>query len=126
MKAWIDPTTPDGEAKIAKGCLALRNRNGGYLVIGVDDKSLKVQPCPPGFDAMTVFHGDRIQDLISRYASEPFPIEVVFVPSPAGPCPVIVVPSGIRAPVAIKQSLAGGRALCPRGDATTVCRLRRL
>ena len=34
LKEWFDPTTPQGKAKIAKGCMALRNNNGGHLVIG--------------------------------------------------------------------------------------------
>ena len=43
LKQWIDPTTPEGIAKIAKGCLALRNNNGGRLVIGFKDDG---QPDP--------------------------------------------------------------------------------
>jgi len=34
IKRWINPDEPEGEAKIAKAALALRNRNGGYLIIG--------------------------------------------------------------------------------------------
>ncbi len=105
LKNWIDPTTPEGEAKIAKGCLALRNRNGGYLVIGVDDNTLTALPCPSGMDAGALFGSETMQDLVSRYASEPFPIEVVFVPSPKAIHPVLVVPSGVRSPVAIKKAL---------------------
>jgi hypothetical protein len=33
VKRWIDPTQPAGIAKIAKGAMALRNRNGGYLAL---------------------------------------------------------------------------------------------
>jgi predicted HTH transcriptional regulator len=41
VKTWIDPDVPDGMAKIIRAALALRNRNGGYLLIGFDDKSLQ-------------------------------------------------------------------------------------
>jgi hypothetical protein len=37
IKTWISPTDPAGQAKIIKGAIALRNRGGGYLVIGFDD-----------------------------------------------------------------------------------------
>ena len=106
LKRWIDPSTPEGMAKIVKGCLALRNRNGGYLVIGVDDKTLAPLPCPAALDA-ALFASEAMQDLVSRYASEPFPVEVALVASPAAVHPVIAVPNGVRAPVAVKRRLAG-------------------
>ena len=109
LKSWIDPGQPEGAAKIVKGCVALRNRNGGFLVIGVDDKSLAPQPCPTGRDPAADFHVDRLQDLVSRHASEAFAIEVVLVPSPVGLHPVIGVPAGVRTPVAVKKSLAGAK-----------------
>ena len=34
IKAWLDPAQVADAAKIIKACLALRNRNGGHLVIG--------------------------------------------------------------------------------------------
>ena len=34
VKTWIDPDKLEGQSKILKTALALRNRNGGYLVIG--------------------------------------------------------------------------------------------
>ena len=40
IKNWISPGEPEGEAKIVRAALGLRNRNGGYLIIGFDDKSL--------------------------------------------------------------------------------------
>ena len=40
LKEWIDPTTSEGKAKIAKGCIALRNNNGGHLIIGFTDNGI--------------------------------------------------------------------------------------
>ena len=37
IKRWIDPNQPEGIAKIARAALGLRNKNGGFLVIGFDD-----------------------------------------------------------------------------------------
>jgi predicted HTH transcriptional regulator len=39
IKAWISPDDPSGVAKIVRAALALRNRNGGYLVVGFNDKT---------------------------------------------------------------------------------------
>jgi hypothetical protein len=44
VKNWIDPAQPTGAAKIVKGALALRNRNGGYMVVGFDDATLQPDP----------------------------------------------------------------------------------
>ena len=41
IKRWINPGEPEGKAKIAKAALAIRNRNGGFLIIGFDDKTLR-------------------------------------------------------------------------------------
>jgi hypothetical protein len=41
LKRWIDPTEPQGIAKIVKATFALHNCNGGFLVIGFDDKTLQ-------------------------------------------------------------------------------------
>jgi hypothetical protein len=44
VKQWIDPTSNHGVAKIAKGLLALRNQDGGFFVVGFDDKTLQPDP----------------------------------------------------------------------------------
>jgi hypothetical protein len=38
LKAWLDPNQPADAALIVQACLALRNRNGGHLLIGFRDK----------------------------------------------------------------------------------------
>src|SRR5438094_6801105 len=40
VKRWISIDEPNGISTIVRGALALRNRNGGYFVIGFDDKTL--------------------------------------------------------------------------------------
>src|SRR5438093_8594956 len=40
VKRWISIDEPNGISTIIRGALALRNRNGGYFVIGFDDKIL--------------------------------------------------------------------------------------
>ena len=43
IKSWIDPTKPEGVAKIVRACLAMRNQNGGFLVIGLNNDTLQVE-----------------------------------------------------------------------------------
>ena len=51
------------------------------------------------------FHIDRIQGLITRFASESFEIAVHFIERDGSLSPVIEIPEGIRTPVASKSSL---------------------
>src|ERR1700722_13853864 len=72
IKRWIDPTTTLGIEKIVKGALALRNRNGGYLVVGFEDKTLLPDVPNELANSKVLFHPDAIQAMISRFASDTF------------------------------------------------------
>ena len=37
LKTWLDPRADADKAKLVKAIFAIRNRNGGYLIIGFDD-----------------------------------------------------------------------------------------
>ena len=112
LKQWIDPTKPEGIAKIAKACIALRNNNGGRLAIGFKDDG-RPDLIENPIDVRAKFHGDVIQSIVSRYSSEQFSVEVVFVGLSGRSYPVIIVPSGVRTPVAAKATLTscGGKPL---------------
>jgi hypothetical protein len=38
LKSWIDPRTPHGAAKLLTAIFALRNYNGGRVIIGFNDR----------------------------------------------------------------------------------------
>lgn len=40
LKTWLDPRTDDGIAKLVKAMFAIRNRNGGFLLIGFDNGTM--------------------------------------------------------------------------------------
>jgi hypothetical protein len=105
VKSWIDPSAPEGAAKIVRAALALRNRNGGYLVVGFKDKTLEpdIGNEPP--DVRAAFHLDKIQGLVSRHASELFEIGVGFGVRDGREYPVIKIPDGVLWPVAAKRDL---------------------
>lgn len=108
VKNWIDPGTVDGKVKIVRTLLALRNNDGGQMVIGFDDGTmLPSEGAPTEEWTRQAFSIDCIQALVSKYASEPYEIGVEFVQRESRCHPVIFVPAGVRTPVASRSSLAG-------------------
>ncbi len=105
IKRWISTDEPNGIAKLVRAILALRNRNGGYIVVGFDNKTLKPDIENEPANVREAFHFDKIQGLISRYASELFEVGVAFASREEREYPVIVVPEGVRSPVAAKAAL---------------------
>jgi hypothetical protein len=120
IKRWIDPTTTLGIEKIVKGALALRNRNGGYLVIGFEDKTLlpDIQNELP--TAKELFHPDAIQAVISRFASDTFEVGVAWGSRDGKDYPVIVIPPGVKIPVVAKRDLMDGSRFAVKEGAVYV------
>ncbi len=105
LKRWIDPSSPEGIAKIAKGVIALRNRNGGYFVVGIDDTTLLPDTENAPLDVRASFHVDIIQGIVSKYASIAFEVQVGFALRDGQEFPVIGVPTGTTVPIACKKEL---------------------
>src|SRR3972149_6345233 len=104
IKNWINPDEPINAIKIIKSALAIRNHGGGYIVIGFDNNTLEPDSNPPS-EVRTLFHIDKIQALISKFASEPFEVLVEFPERDAQIYPVIIIPSGVKTPVATRSEL---------------------
>jgi hypothetical protein len=107
IKRWINPDEPDGVAKLIKAALAIRNRNGGFLLIGFDNNTLMPDGNRPK-DVNLIFHVDKIQGIISKFASDVFEIAVGFGERNGHVYPVIVIPEGVTAPVAARCDLKDG------------------
>ncbi|UST68617.1 AlbA family DNA-binding domain-containing protein [Pseudomonas moraviensis] len=105
IKTWIDPKADDSIAKIAKAVIALYNRNGGYLIIGFDNKTLLPDQSGAPRDVKAAFHVDTIQGIVSRYSSTSIEIQVGFVEREGSLYPVIAVPQGVTVPAAAKRDL---------------------
>lgn len=117
IKTWIDPDSTEGQAKLVRAMLALRNANGGFLLIGFDDKTLApdFERIPP--DVRSTFHPDKIYALVARFASEQFDVAIEFVERDAEWYPVILIPAGVRTPVVAKSDLIlEGKKLVAEGD----------
>ncbi|MDQ7797865.1 MAG: ATP-binding protein [Candidatus Edwardsbacteria bacterium] len=105
LKRWIDPDQPDGICKMVRAALALRNNNGGYLVIGFDNETLLPDQNNIPADVRSIFNKDKIQGLISKYSSELFEIDIEYPEREKQLYPVIIIPSGVKQPVACKSDL---------------------
>lgn len=104
LKEWIDISTAPGKAKVAKACLALRNNDGGRLVIGFDDQGEQCTT-PNGVNIRDAYSADLIQEIVGKYASSPFAVEVTYIEVNGTKHPIVVVPSGIKSPVICKSDL---------------------
>jgi hypothetical protein len=104
LKQWLDPTTDEGKSKIAKGCIALRNYNGGQMIIGFTDQG-QPDPAPPPANLETLFQNDAIQAIISKYSAQVFGVEVEFGVRGGQKYPIITVGPGVTSPVAAKADL---------------------
>ena len=86
-------------------------------MLGFDDQTLQPVPCKLAEDVNAAYHVDRIQGLISSYAFDPFPVEVVFGDRNGQRHPIIAIPEGVQVPVVSKSALVGigGRKLISEG-----------
>jgi hypothetical protein len=118
IKTWLDPQDSEDAAKIVKAIFALRNRNGGFLVIGFNNETLEADEYTQQKVVSEVYHLDLIQGLVSRYANLPFEIEVAVRERERREHPVILVPEGLQVPVVVKRDLngEGGKSLLKEGD----------
>jgi len=105
LKRWIAPQSTEGTAKIAKACMALRNNNGGFLIIGIDNETGKPSSENIPADVQQTFHTDIIQAIVSKYASSTFEINVEFVERDGREYPIICVGRGVTCPIAAKAEL---------------------
>ena len=105
LKQWIDIDQPEGIAKIVRTALSIRNYGGGYIVIGFNNDTMEPDTTIVPADVSSAFHIDKIQALISRFSSEPFEVVVEFPERDGQKYPVIVIPPGVKTPVASKSDL---------------------
>lgn len=98
LKNWLDLEKLEHRAKIARGILALRNRNGGWLLLGFDDVTLAPDLAAPT-DPRSIYHPDVIQGLVTKHASEPFEVVVDFVDRGGKSHPVFAAFNGYSMPI---------------------------
>jgi predicted HTH transcriptional regulator len=107
IKTWFDPKSPEGVAKIVKACLAMRNSDGGRVLIGFHNETCEPDTAARPDKVREVYANDSIQKLIKEFASLEFDVAVRFVARSDDSLeyPIICVPSGVKTPVAARKSL---------------------
>ena len=96
IKRWLSPDDPSEAAKIARSLIALRNFDGGILILGLDNE--KFAPVEQGrpADLQTAYHSDKLQSLVARHSRPTFEIDVQLIPASKSQVVVIVVPGALR------------------------------
>lgn len=103
-KTWLDLTTNDHRAVLAKAAIALANHGGGYIIIGLDEQNHQfVETARPA--NIPEITQDGVNAAIRRYATPEFHCETYRVPHPTSQIehPIIVVPGGMTEPVMSKR-----------------------
>ena len=108
LKSWLDLGSLEHRAKVARALLALRNRGGGRLVFGFDDKTIKPVAEGRPVDIRVAYHPDKVQAIVKEFALPTFPVSVDFAAYEEKEFPVITVPSGVRFPAIARQNVTSG------------------
>ncbi|WP_417606508.1 helix-turn-helix domain-containing protein [Primorskyibacter flagellatus] len=107
-KTWLDFTTNEHRAVLAKASIAMANHGGGYIIVGFDDQGHQLEPIPRPANVPEVSQ-DAVNAAIQRFAAPAFHAEVYSVPHPTSGVvhPVIVVPGNMTEPVMSKRDCPG-------------------
>lgn len=103
FKSWLDVKTDADRAKVARALIALRNNNGGVLVLGFDDKTLKPAATGRPKDLATAYHPDEMQRIVKDYAGESFEVKVTLATRDEKSYPVFTVGEGVTEPVLTRR-----------------------
>ena len=111
-KDWLDLTSNEHKATLAKAAIALANHGGGYIVLGFSEQSqvLQSQPRPETIPDITQ---DAINEAIRRYAEPEFHCEMHRCTCKVTGVehPVVIVPGTLAVPVMSKRECKGTIAL---------------
>jgi hypothetical protein len=102
LKRWFDPTSIEGICKILKSIVALKNINGGRLIIGINDNGEFDYEC---IDLFNKYKSDDIQKMISDYVYETFEIVLFKYMKNDLKAVIITIPPGFETPVLFKKDL---------------------
>lgn len=105
LKSWVGLTMPVDKARIARALIALRNRNGGALVIGFDNTSLAPVEDGRPSDVRVAYPPDSLQKLVNDHVEPTFPVTVEFVERDGREFPVVLVPAGVKSPAMGRQDV---------------------
>ena len=98
VKRWLDLNSHEHTAILVKTLLALRNNDGGHLIIGFQD-DMKPDSDNHPKDVEQDYSSDVIQTIVSKYSSEAFEVQTQYPVYQTKMYVVIYVPGGLTTPV---------------------------
>lgn len=100
IKGWLDLTTREHQALLAKAAIALANHGGGLVVVGLEQRGAHVTEAPGRPGNLAAFNADAINGIIARYAEPVFHCDVRIASDGTGSeFPIVLVPGGHRHPI---------------------------
>jgi len=106
LKRWLDPSLPAEAAKIGRALIALRNNNGGLLVIGFDDTTREPLTAGRPANVEKMFHPDVVQGIVKSYCEPTFEVVTHFGDRDRQKYPVLDVAAGVRTPTMSRQEVS--------------------
>src|SRR6266700_4075843 len=104
VKGWLNPEDTTQAATIVRALVALRNFDGGILILGLDNKSLEPLEVGRPDNWREIYRADKIQALVGKLAIPSFEILFHLIPRSDAEFPVIIVPGGVRSPVMARST----------------------
>ncbi|MHB8425759.1 MAG: AlbA family DNA-binding domain-containing protein [Gammaproteobacteria bacterium] len=105
-KPFLDLSKEAVKADFIKTCIALRNQNGGFLILGVRNTPRQlVTPHPEWL--LDQYTDDKIRQLISTHVSDPFDIGLYRHKRANSIYPIIEIPSGVKIPISATKDISG-------------------
>lgn len=117
FKLKLDLITESGKKEFAKDVCAIANSGGGrgYIVVGVRDKSKKIE----GIKRKDIFTEEQVQQIISSRCDPPIPLIVDFINIDGKLIGIITICDGDQKPYQIKEH---GIFYTRRGSTTDIMR----
>ena len=99
LKGWLNLSETREAVLLVKACLAMRNNDGGRVVLGIDDVTMKSVPSAAGFDVSQAYHPDKVNEIVGKYSIPKFEVRIGFKEYEGIIHPEITIPGGVTSPV---------------------------
>ncbi|MGH8427974.1 MAG: AlbA family DNA-binding domain-containing protein [Gammaproteobacteria bacterium] len=104
-KPWLDLSGKPQQATFIKTCIALRNQNGGYLIVGVKNQPRELLTPTPDYIPEQYIE-DNLHKILSGAVSEIFELQVHQKKINDNVYPVIQIPDGVQTPVCATKTIS--------------------
>ncbi|MEW6771698.1 MAG: RNA-binding domain-containing protein [Bacillota bacterium] len=105
IKGWLDLSSEQDRANLAKAIIAIANSGGGFILCGFQDEGGSWKPAYPRPGSLDSYSQDNINGIVQRYAEPAFHCSVHHVERSDTKeyFPVIIVPGNHTVPIRAKR-----------------------